>query len=268
MPGRETGVDLDSFWAKLDPVQSVVTHAVISGMVGQMLYDAFLSEGVRARLSADLCLSDASAREFLGYLISLHDIGKLEYSFQAKSPAMRERLEETIAPDELMPHGVRHEKTGEKSIRSIWEAADQDRHSARIFSKIVGSHHQGKGGKARFGKDSVWYGFQRELEERMRQRFVDGPLTLPCFDRVRQGPVSAILLGLMIMADWISSGVRFADAEQWIGSAGTASLIQTKAEDFLRRSALAPDRVSWADDFCGVWPNIPASGLRPLQAAV
>ncbi len=70
----------------------------------------------------------------------------------------------------------------------------------------------------------------------MRFRFCGGSLALPIINRDLQGPVSMILLGIMILADWISSGNQFVDAEQWIGSPHAGQIIETKTREFLQKS--------------------------------
>ena len=83
-------MDLNRFWAKTEPFQSVQTHAIVSGSIAQILLFDFLSKGDRDRLCGDLCLSEDSLRHFVGYLVSLHDIGKLEYSFQCSDEKCRD----------------------------------------------------------------------------------------------------------------------------------------------------------------------------------
>ena len=259
---------LNDFWAKSEPFQSIITHSVVSGRVAQELYDKFLSAGTQVQFETTLQMNGEEIRDFIGYLVSLHDIGKLELSFQAKNPTIKEIIDQSFCDDEVIAHGIRHEKTGEKCIRSIWQIYEEDRISSWTFSKIIGSHHQGKEGKARFRKASVWYDLQRELEEYMRKFFLSEYVHLPKFDHDQQGIVSVILLGIMIMADWISSGSFFSDAEEWIKSTNVDHLIRTKTLDFLRRSSIIPNEIIWASDFSGVWPNIPVNGLRPLQIEV
>ena len=73
-------------WAKTEPFQSVLTHARVSGTVAETLLFELLSCGVRKQLSDALSLDREQLAAFVGYLVSLHDIGKIEYSFQAQSP--------------------------------------------------------------------------------------------------------------------------------------------------------------------------------------
>lgn len=262
-------MNLNEFWAKTAPFQSVLSHAIVSGCVAQFLFRDYLSQGDRELLKADMDMDDFQLECFVGYLVSLHDIGKIEFSFQAQDNQTLKKLRESISQDEIKIIGVRHEKTGQKSIRQIWRSLGYDRLSVSSFSKIVGAHHQGKGGKDGFKNCSVWFEFQKEFERKMRSMFYPAlQFSFPKANHNRQGVTGALMLGLMILSDWISSGQLFADAERWIDSPDAKQNIKRKMQKFLLKSSLLPNRTSWDNTFCGVWPNIPAFGLRPLQAAV
>ena len=103
----------------------------------------------------------------------------------------------------------------------------------------------------------------------MREQFLGGAeKALPLIDKPRQGMIAALLLGLMILSDWIASGTAFSDAEDWVHQADASAMIEAKAKDFLIRSELKPLRSTWPDSFCGLWPNIPPEGRRPLQTEI
>ena len=262
-------MELIEFWAKTKPFQSVTCHCMVSGHVAQVLLEQFMSEGDRDILSENLGLKGEELLQFVGYLVSLHDIGKLEYSFQhmSRDVVFLDRLSSAFPHDPTMP-SVRHEKTGQKSLFFFWKERGENKAAARLFSKLVGAHHQGKMGSDNFTRHSQWFSYQQECESMMREHFLgDRRTTLPSMDRVMAGPVSVLLLGIMILSDWISSGVMFADSEEWIRQEGAKERIKKLTGEFLLRSNLAPmSPVKWPDSFCGVWPNIPFEGRRPLQA--
>lgn len=258
--------ELGAFWAKTEPFQSVLTHAYVSGAVAQYLLDGYLSTGDRRQLADGLGLSADEVRSFVGYLVSLHDVGKLEYSFQSGNPEMREKLAGEPTLREPFQPGVRHEKTGKRYLRVLWKDWAGDRNAYRTFADVIGAHHQGKSGNDGFRRSSSWNAVRDAMEERLRKRFLgDGRVELPHIAEDREGSVSALLLGLLILADWISSGPAFADAEAWIGRPDGLRLLREKALAFLEKSGLQPCNFAWPETFCGLWPAIPESGRRPLQ---
>ena len=85
-------MELNDFWAKTAPYQSVYTHSIISGKVAQVLVDEYLSPGIVELLSTQLSLDRNSLIRFVRYLVCLHDVGKLDYSFQVRDERLREKL--------------------------------------------------------------------------------------------------------------------------------------------------------------------------------
>lgn len=259
-------MELRDFWAKTIPFQSVLTHARVSGVVAQTLLKYWMSSGDCTQLSEGLGLAETDLSRFVGYLVSLHDVGKLEYSFQAKDDVFRKRLSADPELAGIYDESVRHEKTGCDSLHTLWKKAGEDRASARLMAKIVGAHHQGKTGNGHFLRSSPWYGLQKELELSMRSYFLGKvEKALPVIDREKQGMTAALLLGLMILSDWISSSGVYSDAEDWIHDTDAAARIRAGTMDFLSRSELMPHPVKWPETFCGIWPNISQEGRRPLQ---
>ena len=261
-------MQLHEFWAKTMPFQSVPTHGIVSGRVAQVLFDLLLSFGAKKRLADSLGIADTELRDLIGYLVSLHDIGKLEYSFQMQDDTFRDKYRTRIK-EEIYTPGVRHEKTGESCLRHIWKEKGEARAACGVFSKVIGSHHQGKYGNGHFKPKSNWYLYQTQLETQMRETFFDsGEKRLPEINRKEQGVIGVLSLGLLILADWISSGKTFVNAEEWIEQENSWQRIQDLARDFLCKSGLMPVRSTWEENFCGIWPNIPESGLRPLQKEI
>ena len=263
-------MDLKDLWAKTTPFQSVITHGLISGRVAQYLCSYYISDGIKQQLERELTLDDNSFKQFIGYLVSLHDIGKIEFSFQAKDPETKTLLvKDSDNNKELLQRNVRHEKSGQRCIRKIWNERGEERRSSLLFSKIIGAHHQGKSGPGCFHSDSKWFGYQKEFEKEMRKYFLLGTeAKLPEVERYCQGTTGALLLGIMILSDWISSSNAFADAEDWIYSKQSGKILGDKINCFLIRSGLSPTLLKWPEGFCDIWKNIPAQGRRPLQVEI
>lgn len=260
-------IQLCNCWAKTAPFQSVVTHGLVSGHVAQVLLEKYLSEGERRVLTDILDVSIEQLHSFIGYLASLHDIGKIEYSFQAKDPQTKELLTRECLQSIVFPiQHVRHEKTGQKSLYAIWENRIEDEDAIDLYTEIIGAHHQGKKGQGGLSKKNLWFDLQNDYENIMRREFCKEMETpLPQYHEDRQGAAGALLLGIVILSDWISSGPAFSDAEEWIGLPESAAMIEDRADTFLRQSELQPSTVRWPEKLSSLWPFIPPQGLRPLQ---
>ena len=257
------------FWAKTSPFQSVPTHAKISGMVAMVLVDELLSAGVREQLCDDLSMDRDQLTGFVGYLVSLHDLGKIEYSFQVKDEEIRQAIESESTLHEVFMPGIRHEKTGQSFLRTFWKECGENRQSCTLMSKIVGAHHQGKTGSGSYNQNSAWQAFRVSLEAELKKKFLgDQAIRLPSFQKEKQGSIASVLLGVMILSDWIASGSSFSDAEAWIRDDNADDRIQAIAQKFLLESGLKPKHVTWPQDFCGLWPNIPVNGKRPMQREI
>ena len=260
-------MELNQFWAKTTPFQSVTTHGIVSGSVCRYLMQHYLSEGSRSLAAKLLGMTETELLDFMAYLTSLHDIGKIEYHFQCKDPDMKGRLREAGAGrNELGKENTRHEKTGATVSRRLWRAQGHKAGSYNLFSEIIGAHHQKNYGLGSDSKDAFFAAFQTELEKQMRQFFLNGSMNpLPDKPRADRGVAESILLGMVILSDWIASGSMFAHAEAWIEQEDSEDQIIQKTEEFLDKSGLKKEPVQWEQEFTGVWPWIPKDGMRLLQ---
>ncbi|MBQ2854846.1 MAG: CRISPR-associated helicase Cas3' [Oscillospiraceae bacterium] len=260
-------MELTVFWAKTEPFQSVVTHGVVSGAICRYLINGYLSDGSR-KLAADLLrMREEELSDFLAYLTSLHDIGKIEYHFQCKDSDMKTRLKELgVDRHYLGKEFYRHEKTGETMIGRIWEQQDQDEDSAYVFAALIGAHHQKNHGDGSRSKDPFFAEYCEKFESIMRSRFLSGSDgALPEIPDKLEGVFESIMLGILILSDWIASGSLFADAEDWIKEEDCDNQIIRRTEEFLDKSGLKKELVHWGQAFPDVWPWIPKEGMRLLQ---
>ena len=166
-------MELKDFWAKTNPRMSVVTHGLISGHVAQVIFDCYLSDGVKNLLRQQLKLDTENLRNFLGYYVSLHDIGKIEINFQSNDSYTLQLLKlEPDYPQQLVSSiRVRHEKTGEMIVRDILKNEDIKNSLFKIIPMIIGAHHPGKTGPSG-SSDPVWFEHQKNFEKLMRRHFI------------------------------------------------------------------------------------------------
>jgi CRISPR-associated endonuclease/helicase Cas3 len=260
-------MELKEFWAKTEPFQSIITHGLVSGTVCKYLMTEYLSEGSRILVAELLGLQEGELIDFMAYLVSLHDIGKIEYHFQCKDAGMKASLRDAGAgKNELGKENTRHEKTGAVVSRRLWKEQGQKAGSRNLFSDIIGAHHQKNHGLGSDSKDAFFAEFQMELEKQMRQQFISGSTNvLPEKPKIDRGVAESILLGMMILSDWIASGSLLAYAEDWIDQDDREEQIIRKTEEFLSKSGLKKELVQWTQEFTDVWPWIPKNGMRLLQ---
>lgn len=265
----EMEITLESVWAKTDPFQSIVTHSILSGLIAQVIWNQ-MPEGAQEELAQFLSCTQEQVKAWLGYLVSLHDIGKVEELFQWQWPEMRAWIEQAGKKPEFADTKVRHERTTAEALNErIWKELGAEKSLRSFYAGVLGAHHQGKdgeGGNKHTKNSSFWNGLQAELEETMRHLFLKTEVVFfPPIEKPWKGPAGALLLGLTILSDWIASGDLFADAETWFDPEKTWAEAEQKVEQFLEDSGLCGSDVDFGREFSEVWPNIPRNGLRGLQ---
>ncbi len=257
-------LEFRQLWAKTAPFQSVYTHSALCGIVAQVLLEEVLSPGTRHQLARLLGVRAEKLPGWVGYLASLHDIGKAEGQFQWKWEHVRACLEALgLKPAMVDSDAVRHEmSTYDALTREIWK---EEKRRGKFFAAVLAAHHQGKNGRKGDTAHSVWSELRQSLHGEMRALFLPEQADrLPEVDRTARGPAGVLLLGIVILADWIASSEYFAQAERWF-SPDARELAEEKTRQFLALSGLRQTAVSFGQTFTQVWPNIPAGGLRGLQ---
>lgn len=263
-------ISLSQVWAKTDPYQSILTHSTLSGIVAQVIVKKMLVSGVRKRLLTTLSCTEEQFLDWIGYVVSLHDIGKVEGQFQYRWPPMKEKMDKSgIQPAFLDTVPVRHEKTTCRCLKDrIWKNIG-DRSSVRFYAGILEVHHQGKSGAEGEQQNRFWNQLQDEMEFQMRRRFLHSDqVFLPAVAKKDRGCVGALLLGIVILSDWVASSDYFSQAESWFSQPDAQKTAERLAEHFLDVSGLTVKNASFGMDFHSVWPNISRRGMRGLQNEV
>ena len=258
---------LDQLWAKTNPFQSVLTHSALTGLIAQVLLTELLSPGSLGLLASALGMSGDALRQWIGYFVSLHDLGKVEELFQWKWDKMHSYLLECGLGTAFRsrPNSVRHECTTLIALKTeLWSQCDGDRQSKRLLTDVLAAHHQGKHGKWGDMDSAAWRKLRAELEQAMRKYFLqDSVPTIPTVDYSQCGQAGVLLLGLVIASDWIASGVWFSDAQEWFHLPhGKATAVQ-RTKQFLAQSGLQRQNVQFPPAFSKLWPSI--AEMRGLQ---
>lgn len=237
---------ITTLWAKKEPFQSVETHGIVCGNVCEVLLRQYMAPGIKRFLQTELNMTEHSLQQFLCYLASVHDIGKLIYGFQAQDKPTKEILDaDPLYRGYMYQRDVRHEMVGQVALAEIWTGLSENEDSVYMFSQIIGAHHQGKSGQWPKTESNGWKALQMTFEKEMRAEFLGQtkPI-LPLYNDRAQGAIGAMILGVVILSDWISSLPIFDDAEDWIKSPEANDVIRMKAESFLRESGLVTEQLN------------------------
>ena len=241
---------LDEVWAKTNPFQSILTHGKVSGLIAQFLLREYICEGTKEYLSRSFEVDLQQLENFIGYYVSLHDIGKIGSKFQSGETGKF--------------NNIRHEKTTFQAVMHIWTAKYSiEKRIARVFGEILQAHHQGKTGIEE-ECDAEWKSLQDEFESEMAEFFGNKALRIPTQIPAPQGAAEAILLGIVILSDWLASGNLFYEADEWKNNLREKT--HEVMEHFADESGLLPVQNDFGNKFHEVWPNIPEGGERGLQA--
>lgn len=259
-------MELEKIWAKTEPFQSVRTHGIVTGILAQVIYREILAPGNRILLEKALQLNEDRMISFIGYWASLHDIGKIEFMFQCKDAQTKAGLQQEGYQDgSFLTDSVRHERTSVEALKRIWKQAGIQRNVYKFYAGVIGLHHQGKTGDGVSKQGELWQNLQLEFEEKMRQIFCGGKLLLPDCPKEKKYVITPLLLGILILADWIASGEDFRDAQDILTEENGMEQIRNRGQHFFADNGFEAAESPGAETFCQVWPNIPQDGRRPLQ---
>lgn len=113
-------MDLEKIWAKTEPFQSVQTHGIVTGILAQIIYREVLAPGNRELLGETMQLDEDEMVSLIGYWVSLHDIGKIEFMFQCKDEQTKAYLlQEGYQDGNFLTDSVRHEGTSVEALKRI-----------------------------------------------------------------------------------------------------------------------------------------------------
>ena len=264
----------DNIWAKSNPYKPLWLHLLETGIVAQSLLELGSFRPLAKELQRYLLLTEEQVYQWVGYMASVHDIGKA-------FPAFQQQGAETKIPALLKEHGLlcpnpdgfRHEAYGEEKLYQIWKKQGlfgnlRERHR---LAAVIGRHHQGKktavvsnGFGSKDKREEIWTRLQVELEKQMREVFCPENVLPKHYDAV-----CMMLLGVVVVADWIASGEEFSHLPPLRSKQQVIDDTQKIMQKFLERNHLLHHAPNWEiDSFTKLWPNISAVGMRPLQRTV
>ena len=271
-------------WAKSDPFKSILSHALDTAAVANVL----LTEGIFSTVLPDLAewvFKDRSfdaQKEILSlnmYLVSIHDIGKITPLFAGKKedsliyPELQIEWFRKYYKDDIKY--FRHEKYSKDAAIRIWELkkrfeSERRNNTIKNLAKILGQHHQGKGEKSREIPDSeskdLWLQQQEIFEDALYEQFHPPKVVL----NSSTGNVSTVcmlMLGITILSDWLASSKEFASMEltDYEDIDSYYQKVRKWASILVKQSRLSETSLPKGELFTDIWANIPREKMRSLQ---
>lgn len=251
------------FWAKSSPFRSLSEHMIETGKCVQLLVKAGTADSVFYALQNWWQLSSEEALGLIGFFAAAHDMGKCHPLFQAKCMELAcvKSLEEAGMIHPALPKdkitGFRHELYSAELLKHLLEDYGVCEELISGLCRITSLHHQGKARRMELRLPSAcqpqkWKEAQAGLLEELISVFK------PPLQKLREAEnIDAVLqelLGLIILADWITSG-ELLSAEPYLERAIERRGLETKKEEL-------PSGM-----FSELWPEIPENSLRGIQQA-
>ena len=197
------------------PSKSLEAHAYDTAACAEAILDEY--SNIRDLIRKNLGLTKQETKNFACYIAAMHDIGKLHPDFQAHyksydrfTDAHKKWLDEKFSTNARGKAGFRHEVYSKEAASRIWEESGEMPDALiELFSSVLRWHHFKPGGSLvipRFQR-RLYNSAQDEFEAMMRQKFNVRHFPLTC---ANHAVVGTLLLGVLMISDWIASSVDFA----------------------------------------------------------
>lgn len=225
---KELSLAAQSIWAKKSYDGSILwlplwVHMADSAAVARMLWNKWLSEGVKKAVCAGI-MEEGAAEQLFVFLAAAHDLGKATPVFQAKParplcPALDDRIAENLIAAGLPMKSHRDFSNANKTPHALAsQILLQQAGCNKNAALILGTHH-GKPPNNHMlstsGPES--YSFNYHLESKgkaewtaVQQELIAYTMSLAGFASPEEVPRpnipgQVLISGLLIMTDWIAS---------------------------------------------------------------
>lgn len=253
-------------WAKSSPYKSLRQHSLETGAVAQTLISEGCFRPLKSELAEYLNITEEEAVALAGYMASMHDLGKIHPAFEGNGAV--ESAKKIIDENGIAKRrdGFRHELYGAKVLGRLWKDENIFPYDICIaFENVIRFHHQQPKHNQCSGmmdKDSLWSGIQKRMEKEMREMF-----PVPVLNDVRNIDTACmIILGVIITADWISSGEIFSGMPDECDDETLVKRSKATVKDFLIKNNMIDFCIPDVKNFVDLWPWMYAEGMRPLQS--
>jgi len=263
------------FWGKSTPYKSLIAHMVDVGCVtAALLKDGCFYQTGRF-LSELLSIPNEEIVNTVSYLASLHDIGKCHPCFQNKN--QEAKISVFLRDNQLLMNsgyanfGFRHEQYSGRIIRRIFSDNDVvSKRTMRAISKVLSMHHQRNDAgcfEVEEHNEKWWFEAQSRLEKIMYSVFQPSKIDIEiCF---HADAAFTLMLGIVILADWIASGPWFSDLAMDDDPQHYYISSYKKAREVIETLGMVSYKSLPAYNmFTRLWKSIPAKSLRPIQNGI
>lgn len=227
-----------SLWGKSDYGEGerwlpLFLHMYDSARVARGLWELWVPRGTKATIARAFNGDEALAETAFVFLAGVHDIGKATPAFQSQRISARDDGEAFLdwkpreaGLDTSLQYGScsrpTHAVAGQLVFERYFEGRFEDDCVRDSYSSIIGNHHGKSPGEGTLtvveegfpqalgADDPLWRHVQDELIEFVRviSGFDEGVLDR-LEDRLVPAPIASLLVGLVIMTDWIASNTDF-----------------------------------------------------------
>lgn len=228
-----------SIWAKTAYVNGVYSdsaslrlyqHMADTEAIAELLWRDFVPRNVKALLISDVG-DEESVRKLFCFLAMTHDVGKASPAFEVQNDRLADEVRkhklciDSTLKDDADRSEYRHELVGYKAVLDWFEGMGFDTSEgsfAYAVASIIANHHgtcvddiktvlmdpNENWNIERYVGDQTW----RDVREELLKWAAESTAAMPVFDRLRHHPLrrrsQLILIGLVVMADWIASNAK------------------------------------------------------------
>ena len=199
--------DLLQFWGKTEPYHPLLYHMVDVGHVGQELLKAYVFTSVKKQLITYMDCTESQLEKWIGYLFSLHDIGKCHPEFQLKAPNLIDGLKNLglIFPKESF-RPYYHSILSGIWIKSHLKHLKWGKFPIMTVSNSILGHHGMFTGEKIVDHPKIfesWEPYRNELRDLLFAYFQPKKWSPENFKD--NSSVGLLLSGLLVLSDWIAS---------------------------------------------------------------
>lgn len=242
---------LDNSWAKIEPYKTVEQHASETAMVARVLLTKSIFKCKLQDFADSFGLSPEETLDFICFLVSLHDLGKIDPYFQCKQEAVDNNLPIVKMWKEDHPGFAYptdreyHHELGSK----LWIVDYLDNYepmkAARVLANCIRYHHQrSEQSSIQPHQSQIWEDARRMFCDTMAYKWNPNMVFPQKIDHV--DTTAMLLLGILVLSDWLSSSALY-------GRYGSQAHIENVVFKYLENAHLTEQKVPPIHSFAECW---------------
>ena len=275
--GGDTNIQLFRLWGKttVDPAifHPALYHMLDVAHVAHQLLSERATPRWRQAMARALNVEAADLRDWLPWIVALHDIGKISVPFQAQNTAQRRRLEaEGVSFGNYAPeHRALHHTIMGRMAMIEWAKAFPHGWRAALLAMIAGHHgyYQTEGPIHRrlvmtLAEPEEWATWRQQTRDVLRHCLLRSEPS-PWPEPENMSAAIAALNGFTILCDWLGSDGEYFKPYPHESLEKYLNISRQKAEERVREAGFFEPV---AGDAPTAFTELFGWQARPLQAAV